>query len=88
MTTKQKTPDVNFSGLILGFSSAALYYLGHTSVDGKDSVKVNPTLALQNIQIIELLQTKTLGNLSVEEKKLIEDILLDLKAKFSKSTNS
>ena len=79
-----KLKKVEFTGLILGFSSAALYYLGQTSIEGKASSPKNLPLAMQNIQIIELLQKKTNGNLTDEESKLIKEVLIDLKMKYSK----
>ena len=72
---------VNFSGLILGFSSAALYALGHSEVDGKKVSSVNVELAKQNIGIVTLLHEKTKGNLSPEEQRLIQDVLADLNSK-------
>jgi len=94
MTREKSTKDrtdhvkkVDFSGLVLGFSSAALYYLGQTSIEGKGSSPKNLPLAMQNIQIIELLKQKTEGNLTDEENKLIQEVLLDLKMKYSKIYN-
>ena len=56
--------SVDFSELILGFSSAALYYLGHSSIDGEKLDHVNLPLAKQNIAIVAMLQEKADGNLS------------------------
>ncbi len=69
---------VDFSGLILGFCSATLSYLGY----GDGSVGRNLILARQNIDIIEMLHAKTKGNLNDDEKTLVEEVLIDLKAKF------
>lgn len=74
--------DVNFSELILGFSSAALYYLGHAEDDGKKILEKNPPLAKQNIQIIEMLEDKTKGNLTEQEEKLVRQVLNDLRLKY------
>ncbi len=84
-THRQDDPvtDVNFSELILGFSSAALYYLGHAEADGKKIQEKNPPLAKQNIKIIELLEDKTKGNLTEHEEKLVRQVLNDLRLKFN-----
>jgi hypothetical protein len=74
--------EVNFSELVLGFSSAALYYLGEAQVDGKNVKTENVALARQNIEFLNLLQRKTQGNLTDEEHKLLEQVLADLKMKF------
>ena len=77
-----KNSEVDFSGLILGFCSAALSYLGF----GPEQVNRNLLLARQNIEIIELLANKTKGNLTPEEEKLIQEVLHDLRLKFVDAT--
>ena len=74
-------PD--FSELLLGFASAALYYLGEASVDNKKVEKQNLDLALQNIEILVLLELKSKGNTSEAEAELLKEILVDLKTKYA-----
>ena len=78
----QRGTEVDFSGLILGFSSAALYYLGAAPLQGKEKPELNLPLAKQNIDILELLKNKTQGNLSDDESRLINQVLSDLRLKF------
>ena len=73
---------VDFGGLILGFSSAALYYMGHDAIEGKKNTGINLPLAEQNIAIVQLLQKKTQGNLTVEESDLLQRVLTDLQEKY------
>ncbi len=82
MEAGQDVGEVDFSGLILGFSSAALSYLGF-GVDGRRGGPKSLALAKQNIDIIRLLRDKSDGNLSPEEERLIQDILKDLMFKFA-----
>ncbi len=77
---------VDFSGLILGFSSAALFYMGHDAIEGKKNSGVNIPLAEQNIAIVQLLQKKTQGNLTPEETELMQQVLTDLQDKYRKLT--
>jgi hypothetical protein len=77
---------VDFSGLILGFSSAALFYMGHDAIEGKKNQGVNLPLAEQNIAIVQLLQKKTQGNLAAEEAELLQRVLSDLQEKYRKLT--
>lgn len=77
---EQKSGTVDFSGLILGFSSAALYYMGEATVEGRPPQK-NLPLARQNIEFIRLLQTKTKNNLLPEEERLISQLIHDLQLK-------
>lgn len=70
--------SVEFSGLILGFCSAALSYMGF----GHESISKNLSLAKQNIDIIRLLREKTKGNLNNDEERLINEALDDLHRKY------
>jgi hypothetical protein len=76
--------NVEFSGLILGFCSAALSYMGYGA---KDTPK-NLDLAKQNIEIIKLLQAKTKGNLTDDEQRLMTEALTDLQQKFAEVSKS
>jgi hypothetical protein len=73
--------DVDFSSLILGFSSAALHYTGHARLDLADENKANIPLARQNLNLIRLLKEKTQGNLTPEESQLIAFVISDLEKK-------
>ena len=81
MPDQKKVKEMDFQDLILGFSSAALYYIGHPSIEGKGVGEENPQLAKQNLQILELLKTKTKGNLTSEEDSLLCSVILDLQTK-------
>ena len=88
MNSPNSNPQVSFSSLILGLSSAALYYLGETNVGTESVAEVQPELALQNIEFVEMLKEKTEGNLTEDEQKLINQILTDLRQKYSQKVNS
>ena len=75
--------SVDFSELMLGFSSAALSYMGL-----EEGSKKNLELAKQNIDVMCMLLEKTKGNLTAEEDKLVNELLLDLKNKFVESSKS
>lgn len=87
-SNNSENAQVDFSKLILGLSSAALYYLGETSVDTESVPEPQPELALQNIEIIEMLALKTDGNLSDDEHKLINHIMKDLRQKYANKVHS
>ncbi len=69
--------SVDFSGLMLGFSSAALSYMGLEEGGTK-----NLEIAKQNIDVMCMLLEKTKGNLTEDEDKLVKELLADLKKKF------
>lgn len=72
---------VDFSALILGFSSAALYYMGEGTVEGRGPGQKNLPLARQNIDIVLMLRDKTKGNLTPDEDRLLKQLLADLQLK-------
>lgn len=73
-------PPLDFKGLVLGFSGAALTYLGEVKSAG-DKV-ANLPLARQNIEILSLLSEKTKGNLTKDEESMLQQVLLDLRMRF------
>lgn len=75
--------SVNFSELILGFASAALYYTGDTDIEGRKKGEINLDLARYNIDIVRLLHEKTKGNLTEDERQMLETVLADLSLKYS-----
>lgn len=89
--TNNEIPQINFTTLVLGFSTSALSYLGYQTFDGQELPQKNFDLAKQNIDIIALLEEKTKGNLSKDESDLISQVLSDLRLKYvdsSKNKNS
>jgi hypothetical protein len=81
MNATSQTDAVDFKGLILGFSGAAMHYLGESVAPGESPV-CNMSLAHQNIEILALLAEKTKGNLSDEEESLLRQLLIDLRMRF------
>jgi hypothetical protein len=56
--------------------------MGEAPVGEKHAPETNLPLAQQNIGIIQMLKDKTKGNLTDEEKKLIDQVLSDLQLRF------
>ncbi len=77
-------PRVDFSGFCLSLGTSALYHLGVVGdpETGKPVEKKNLPLAQQTIDALEMLQTKTEGNLDAEEKQLLEGLLYELRVRF------
>lgn len=84
-TQEKQAQSLDFSGLILGFSSAALYHIGQAEIENKKTEKPNFELAQQNVEIIKMLQEKTQGNLSTSESQLLETVLKDLRDKLEQA---
>ena len=52
------------------------------ALEGHESGKPDLLLARQNIDLLELMQEKTRGNLSIEESKLLAQLLFEARMKF------
>jgi hypothetical protein len=74
---------IDFYTFILSIGSSVLVHLGDAPhpETGKPAEK-NLPLAQQSIEILAMLEQKTKGNLSPEEAKLLDQLLLDLKLRY------
>ena len=74
---------LSFTTFVLSLSTAALQHLGVSATgDGEEKPEVNLQAAQQTIDILEMLEQKTNGNLSEEESKLLSTLLYDLRMRF------
>jgi len=85
----QKDALISFTTFVLSLSTAALQNLGVSiSEDGKDEQAcVNLAMAKQTIDVLEMLEEKTSGNLTEQEKKLLENVLYDLRMRYVKAAS-
>ena len=76
-------PKGNFAALVSMLVTQALFALGVLKVEGQ---KKEPDLemAKYNIDMLETLQEKTKGNLSEEEKKVLENTLNEIRMAYVK----
>lgn len=74
--------ELNFSTFILSLSTSALVNLGEFPDPISNQNTINLPVAQQTINIIEILQDKTRGNLTAEEDRLIDMVLYDLRMKY------
>jgi hypothetical protein len=78
-----KLPPIDFGTLVLSISTSALVQLGEApSPDSGEPIEPDLALARQTIEILEMLQVKTRGNLEPEEERLLEGVLHDLHMRF------
>lgn len=84
----QAPPDqeFTFASLVLSLSTSALLHLGMApGGEGDESAgesEVNLPMARQVIDILEMLETKTRGNLDKDEAAMLEQVLHDLHMRF------
>lgn len=79
--TGPNSEAVTFTSFLLSLSTAALQNLG-VPVEGGQSPCVNLALARQTIDVLEMLQSKTKGNLEESESRLLGNILYDLRMRY------
>ena len=79
-------PEVNFSSFLLSLSSSVLLHLGEIPDPQSGEKRKDMALAKQSIDILNLLKDKTAGNLTEEEKNLLENLLYDLRMRFVKAS--
>lgn len=76
-------PQLDFSTLVHSFAISALYHMGAAPPpDGEEAPPVNLALAQQNIDILEILEGKTQGNLLDEEQQLLRGVLYEVRMRF------
>ena len=76
-------PKVDFSTFVLSLGTTALYQMGLVpDPENGESAVADSLVAQQTIDTLEMLREKTLGNLSDEERKLIDSLLYELRIKF------
>jgi len=78
----------DFSNFILSLNTSALIHMGDIPDPQSRERIYDLQSAKQTIEILELLRSKTSGNLDKEEEKLIEDVIYNLRMKYVKYLQS
>lgn len=84
METETQLPEINFSTFIFSLNASALVNLGAIENPATGQKEKNLPLAKQTIDILGMLEEKTSGNLSNDEKNLLKNILYDLRLSYVK----
>jgi hypothetical protein len=77
-------PRIDFASFALSLGTSALYHMGLVGdpETGRPVAEANLALARQTIDTLEMLETKTRGNLDADEAKLLESLLYELRMRF------
>lgn len=81
-------PPMDFTTFCLSLASSAMIHLGQAPSPETGKPEKNLALAKQTIDILVLLESKTRGNLSAEEEKLLSALLYDLRMRFVQEKGS
>jgi len=77
-------PEGNFAALISMLATQALFALGLLQVKGQEERKPDLELAKYNIDMLQVLEDKTKGNLSKEEEIVLANTLNELRMGYVK----
>jgi len=76
--------EVNFASFIFSLSTTAMYHFGDFPDPVTKETRQNLAAAKQTIDLLSILKAKTEGNLTADEKQLLEGILYELRLRFVK----
>jgi len=75
--------SVTFVGFVISLAHTAAVHFGDAVAPGDDKPSpVNLPAAQQMIDILALLEEKTRGNLSAEERQVLEQVLYELRMRY------
>ena len=77
---------MDFSAFILSLNASSMIHMGEIPDPHSMERSVNLPAAKHTIEILEIIEDKTKGNLDDTEKKLLEDILYNLRMKFMQNS--
>ena len=77
-------PEVTFSAFVMSLNTSVLYHLGEIAdpVSGKKAINLDA--ARHGIDTLVVIQNKTEGNLTPDEREMLKNILYDVKVRFVK----
>ncbi|HSA32884.1 MAG TPA: DUF1844 domain-containing protein [bacterium] len=76
-----------FLSLVSSMYSAVLYSLGELKLHGAPDTAPNLDMARFNIGLLEILREKSVGNLSAEEARFLDDTIANAQAFLDKHTD-
>lgn len=85
MSGEKDELKMDFSGFILSLNASALIHLGEIPDPHSKKREVNIPAVKHTITILEILAEKTEGNLTEEEKQLLDDMIYNIRMKYVKS---
>ena len=77
-------PPVNFTNFVISLSTSALFHFGDFPEYEGGKAEKNLPAAKQTIDILDMLNEKTKGNLDSKETSLIQGVLYELKMRYVK----
>ncbi|MDZ4722772.1 MAG: DUF1844 domain-containing protein [candidate division Zixibacteria bacterium] len=82
MADETNTLDMQFYGLILSLQAAAMQQMGKTASAVSGKIDRNLEMARQTIDMLEMIEHISRGNLNDDQRKLLTHILYELRLNF------
>lgn len=85
----QETSEVTFLGFVLSLAHTAAFHFGDVAdpISGTPG-QLNLQAAQQIIEILALLEEKTRGNLTPEERQVLEQLVYELRMRYVEAEKS
>lgn len=87
MADQQKEALSLFSQLVAMFSTSAMHHLGKLVNPESGKTEVNLDGARMSIDLLNMLQEKTSGNLTAEEDRMLKEVLTVLRLNYVETAN-
>ena len=81
-------PAANFIELVNLMAMQAAIGLGGYQGPGGERIPPNPNVAKHHIDLLEVLDKKTAGNLSEEEKRILDGVLYELRLQYVQTVSA
>ena len=78
---QRELPQASFATLVQSILTQVLFYLGDLSTRGQEPM-INLDMAKHNIDTLSVLEEKTRGNLTEEEKRLLDAALYEARMRY------
>ena len=78
----EKDIDIQYFQLVLSLQAAAMQQMGKVANPISGKIERNLNMAKNSIDMLEMVERKTRGNLNDDERRLIEHVLYELRINF------
>ena len=84
--TGHASSGISFAAFVLSLAHTAAVHFGDLPDPSSGAREANLAAAQQMIDILALLEEKTRGNLTAEERQLVEQVLFELRMRYVEAT--
>ena len=85
--SEEQTNSNLFQGLVVSLAAATMQHLGKTLNPMTHKIEKNLEAAQSTIDMLDMLEAKTRGNLDSAESKLLKGVLAELKLNYVETMN-